>query len=88
MRYGEWRRRGNHRALCNRRGSCRDLTHRLYHRLYASHLLDPYLKRLPIDRDSEDAQLRSRRPEVAFVQANADRTICPHMTRVNHGRHS
>src|SRR5450759_4200410 len=39
-KYGGWRRRGNHRALCNRRGRCRDLTHRLYHRLCTSRLLD------------------------------------------------
>src|SRR5450756_28050 len=30
-KYGGWRRRGNHRALCNRRGRCRDLTYRLHH---------------------------------------------------------
>src|SRR5664279_2947702 len=49
-----WRRRGSHRALRNRRGRCRDLTHRLHHRLCTSCLLDPYLEGLPIHRDSED----------------------------------
>src|SRR5450756_684409 len=86
-RYGGWRRRDNHRPLCNRRGSCRDLTHRLYHRLCTSRLLDPHLERLPIDRDSEDARLRSRRPEASRVLANTDGTIRPHMTGANHGRH-
>src|SRR5450756_1377029 len=84
---GGWRRRGNQRALYNRRGSCRDLTHRLYHRLCTSRLLDPHLERLPIDRDSEDARLRSRRPEASRVLANTDGTIRPHMTGANHGRH-
>src|SRR5450756_242961 len=67
---GEWRRRGNHWALCNRRGSCRDRTHRLYHRLCTSRLFDPHFERLPIDRDSEDARLRGRRPEASRVLAN------------------
>src|SRR5450830_354562 len=86
-RYGGWRRRGNLRTLCNGRGRCRDLTHRLHHRLCTSCLLDPYLECLPIHRDSENARLRSRRPEGSHVLANTDGTIRPHMTDVNHGRH-
>src|SRR5664280_1480849 len=82
-RYGGWRRRSNHRAPCNRRGNCRDLTHRLC----TSRLLDPHLERLPIDRDSEDARLRGRCPEASLALADTDGTIRPHMTSVNDGRH-
>jgi len=53
----------------------------------ASHLLDPYLKRLPIDRDSEDTRLRGCLPQASLVLASTAGTICPHMTRVNYGRH-
>src|SRR5450830_348459 len=86
-RYGGWRGMGNRRALCNRRGSCDDLIHRLVHGLHTSRLLDPHLERLPIDRNPEDARLRGRHPEASPVLDNTDGTIRPHMTSVNDGRH-